>query len=226
MSLIRPKFATPPLLDLVGQGETGHTEFKRLVHSPQKIAKSIAAFANTSGGVILIGVDDDKKIIGIESEKETLEIIYDAIRYHIEPEPVIETHIQEYKRRMVLLVEIPESPDKPHFHIESVIRHDTLKRVVERKVYTREGSHNRAATEDRICLMQSGSMPLKLSFGAKEKMLLSYLDRNARITAKEFADLSGLSLPKARRILISMVKGGAVCLLTEGKDSYYTLSAY
>jgi predicted HTH transcriptional regulator len=225
MSIIPPKSSPPTLLDLVGQGENLHTEFKRLVHSPQKIARSIAAFANTAGGVILIGVDDDKRIIGIESEKETLEIIYDAVRFHIDPAPFIETHVEEYKRRMVMLVEIPESTDKPHFHVESAIRRDKGQREVERKVYTREGSHNKAATEDRICLMQSEKLPVRLSFGSKEKKLLTYLDTHARITAREFAGLAGIPLPKARRILISLVKAGAIALLTEGSHSYYALPA-
>ena len=73
MSLTWSQLENAPLLDIIGQGESRNTEFKRLVHSPPKIAKSIVAFANTEGGVILIGVDDDKRITGIHSEKEMLE---------------------------------------------------------------------------------------------------------------------------------------------------------
>ena len=38
----------------------------------QVIFKTIAAFGNTDGGILLIGVDDDKNIIGLEKDFSTL----------------------------------------------------------------------------------------------------------------------------------------------------------
>ncbi|WP_375558902.1 RNA-binding domain-containing protein [Bernardetia sp. OM2101] len=43
----------------------GSKAMKRIIHSA---FKSIAAFANTSGGVLLLGVSDDKKIFGLEKD--------------------------------------------------------------------------------------------------------------------------------------------------------------
>jgi predicted HTH transcriptional regulator len=197
-----PRSSIPDLLDLVGQGEGLCIEFKRLIHSAPKIARSIVAFANTSGGVILIGVDDDSRIVGIQSEKETLQVIDDALRHHIEPRPHVEWHVEEYKRRMVLLVEIPESPERPHFHIERVICQESGKRSVERRVFIREGSHNRAATEDRIALMISSKAPIRISFTDRERRLLDYLAVHELITAEGFAEGSGIPVEEARRILV------------------------
>ena len=223
MPLIRPKSAPISLLETVAEGEGLCIEFKRLVHSPAKIARSIAAFANTSGGHILIGVDDDRRIVGISSEKETLEVIDDALRLHIEPMPALDVHVEEYKRRMVLIVSVPESPDRPHFHIEEGYSRDTGKRVVERRVFIREGSHNKAATEDRIALFQSQKKPLKLSFSDRERKLLDYLGQHSRITAPEFAEHAGIPVQEARRILVSLVRAGTVCLLAESGTGVYAL---
>jgi len=223
MTLIRPRSVPFSLLEAVGQGEGLRTEFKRLVHSPAKIARSISAFANTSGGEILIGVDDDGRIVGIRSEKETLEVIDDALRFHIEPVPVMKVHVEEYKRRMVLVLSIPESVDKPHFHVEQVLSRTTAERSVERRVFIREGSHNKAASDDRIVLIQSGREPLKLSFSDRESRLLDYLGEHLRITAPEFADQAGIPVAEARRILVSLVRSGAVRLLTEGNSAAYAL---
>ncbi|HHE33181.1 MAG TPA: ATP-binding protein, partial [Chlorobaculum parvum] len=83
MTYFAKKAPTNSLLDLVAKGEGISIEFKRLVHSAPKIARSIVSFANTEGGVILIGVDDDRRIVGIQSEKEMLAVIDEAVRYHV-----------------------------------------------------------------------------------------------------------------------------------------------
>lgn len=223
MSLTWSELESMPLLDIIGKGETRHTEFKRLVHSPVKIAKSIVAFANTEGGIILIGVDDDKRITGIHSEKEMLEMVHDAIKLHIEPDLQIETEVIEYKKRLVLMVIVPESDDKPHYHVSTSRDVDTLKYVENRKVYLREDSHNKVASPDRVFLMKSAGDPLNISFGATEKMLLGYLEKNSSITAQEFSSLAGISMQKAMLTLIALVRSGAIILCTEGQKSYYCL---
>ncbi|MCW8799234.1 MAG: ATP-binding protein [Prosthecochloris sp.] len=223
MSLTWPQLENAPLLELIEQGESKHTEFKRVVHSPKKIAKSIAAFANTEGGVILIGVDDDKRITGIHSEKEMLEVVHLALKMHVEPHVEIETIIEEYKRRLVLLVFIAESDSKPHYHTATERDPDTLQEVTIQKVYTREGSHNKAASPDRIALMESGSTPLRFSFGKNEKMLLEHLGRHGTITAQEFSSLAGLSLQNAIQTLVTLVRTGTIKLCNDKTTSYYSL---
>lgn len=225
MTYFTKKTSARSLLDLVEKGEGPTIEFKRLIHSAPKIARSIVSFANTSGGTILIGVDDDRRIVGIHSEKETLAVIDEALRNHVEPKPGLEVRFEEFKRRMVMLVEIPESPERPHFHIERIIRRDTGKRAVERRVFMRDGSHNRAATEDQIALMLSAKNPVRLSFSDREKRLLDYLGEHERITAGEFAENACIPMREARRILVSLVRSGALRLLTEGRSSSYALTA-
>jgi predicted HTH transcriptional regulator len=224
MPHIRHGSSIPDLLDLIEQGEGLCIEFKRLIHSAPKIARSIVAFANTSGGVILIGVDDDSRIVGIQSEKETLEVIDEALRHHIEPRPQVGVSVEEYKRRMILLVDIPESSERPHFHIEHVMCRESGKRTLERRVFIREGSHNKAATEDRIALMISSKTPVRISFTDRERRLLDYLAVHELITAGQFAEGAGISIEEARRVLVSLVRSGTLRLVTEGKNSFYALS--
>ena len=56
------------VLSLIRDREREHIEFKRRVPSPFKMAKEIAAMANTVGGNILIGVDDDGTVVGVSDE--------------------------------------------------------------------------------------------------------------------------------------------------------------
>jgi predicted HTH transcriptional regulator len=224
MPVFMPKSSVPALLDLVAQGEGLRIEFKRLIHSAPKIARSIAAFANTSGGVILIGVDDDRRIVGIRSEKETLQVIDEALKFHIEPKPHTEVRFEEFKRRMVLRLDIPESPDRPHYHIEPVLSRESGKHAVERRVYIRDGSHNKAAGDDRVALMLSSKKPVTLSFTERERRLLEYLSEHDRITAEEFAENACIPAHEARRILVSLVRAGALRLVSDRNNSGYALS--
>ena len=61
--------------------ETFFFEFKEDAETPNGLAKEICAFANTFGGYIFIGVDDNKKITGSPSwtEEKINNIIYNNI---------------------------------------------------------------------------------------------------------------------------------------------------
>lgn len=147
MQFIRRPASASPLLDIVAGGEGLYTEFKLKVHSPPKVAKPIAAFANTLGGTILVGVDDDGSIKGIHSEKEALEIIHDAVKYHIDPVPDISAYVEIFRKRLVLVVIVPESTSKPHVHSKEPAGGARGTQGVIKKIYIREGSHSKALAE-------------------------------------------------------------------------------
>ncbi|MBC8042952.1 MAG: putative DNA binding domain-containing protein [Rhizobacter sp.] len=212
------------LLRLIDPGENIRTEFKRLVHSPEKIAKSLTAFANTEGGTILVGVDDDKRIVGIASEKETTEIIYEAATLFCDPQVPFEVGVAEFRGRDVLIVIVEESDHKPHHHLSETRDQKTFKKQTERKVYVRSGSRNTVASKEVAKLMASERKELRFSYGENEKMLLRYLDAYQRITLHEFSHLVNISHRRASRILIALVRAGVIRIHTEGKNDYYTLA--
>jgi predicted HTH transcriptional regulator len=102
------------LVDLIEEGENIQCEFKRQFTSLEKIAKEIIAFANTKGGYILFGIDDDRKVIGIDSEKAEAEMIEDAAKNYCEPPIEYRLNFIVYKGKEVVTVTIPESKNKPH----------------------------------------------------------------------------------------------------------------
>src|SRR5690554_2525676 len=55
---------------LAKQNESEVLDFKQSINNLHKIAKSIGAFANTKGGKLVIGISDNKRIIGIDPEEE------------------------------------------------------------------------------------------------------------------------------------------------------------
>jgi len=54
-------------------GEDLHTELKRGVGDLKEIGKAICAFANTEGGVIILGVDDGGAIVGVKEDAEKVQ---------------------------------------------------------------------------------------------------------------------------------------------------------
>ncbi|MDP4292685.1 MAG: ATP-binding protein [Bacteroidota bacterium] len=55
---------------LIEQGEHQQQDFKFEISDARKIARSLAAFANTDGGRLLVGVKDNGAIAGVRSNEE------------------------------------------------------------------------------------------------------------------------------------------------------------
>lgn len=56
------------LLEIIANGENSGVEFKRDDIRPEQLAKEVVALANLRGGLILLGVEDDGSISGINRE--------------------------------------------------------------------------------------------------------------------------------------------------------------
>src|SRR5690348_14598785 len=80
-----PKLTRFKLNELIVSGEGTTIEFKRFFSSPEKIAKELIAFANTKGGVVLFGVDDDGTVVGLHSEKSELTEIEHTAQFLCDP---------------------------------------------------------------------------------------------------------------------------------------------
>ena len=63
------------ITELIADGENSKTEFKRDDVRPEQLAREIVSFANMNGGKILLGVEDDGTVVGIQRENS---IVTDA----------------------------------------------------------------------------------------------------------------------------------------------------
>lgn len=103
----------PSLFDLIEKGEHQQQDFKHSIGSSKKIAITVAAFANTDGGRLLIGVKDNGKISGVRALEE-LHMIEGAAQVFCKPEVEFSYHVHRVQGKEVLDVWIPESKSKPH----------------------------------------------------------------------------------------------------------------
>ncbi len=208
---------------LLEEGEGFQLEFKRKVTSPEKIARALIGFANTKGGTILFGVDDDKTIVGVESEKTEVEMILTAGRVFCDPpiEPAIE--IMSYRGKDVLVATVEESNQKPH----SLIDDDDGLSDHELKVLIRVKDKTVVASKEVVKILQAESPdapPLRISIGDTERGVLDYLETNGKITVKELGKLANISDRRASRVLIQLVRAGVLRIHTHEKEDFYTLA--
>jgi predicted HTH transcriptional regulator len=101
------------IIQWLTEGEGPLLEFKR--EFTTEVARDIVAFANGSGGVLLIGVDDDASLIGVSEEPIRIEerimgLCAHTIRPTITPS-VTSVSVQNVR---VMGVTVPRGPQKPY----------------------------------------------------------------------------------------------------------------
>lgn len=101
---------------LIAQGEDSYVEFKlgaRDDVAKKEMAESAIAFSNKNGGIILVGIDDNGRVVGAFGDGWE-DLIAQSLRDRCEPpiEPAVRRVILEDKP--VYVVRIPESNNKPH----------------------------------------------------------------------------------------------------------------
>lgn len=102
------------LYKYISQGEHVEQDFKHCINDSRKIAISLAAFANTQGGRLLIGVKDNGKIAGVNCNEEFHMIEAAAVLY-CKPKINFESVVHTIDGKEVLEISIPKSQVRPHF---------------------------------------------------------------------------------------------------------------
>ncbi len=204
------------LRNLIQTGEGPYLEFKRKISTPGKIAREIAAFANTNGGTILIGVDDNKDVVGItgyfEEEYQLLQGAHDCCvpGVHIKIEMVHDGPND------VMIVQVPEAEKKPVY----------VKNKKKRLVFVRRKDSSVLASDEltEILKLQHSGEGVTFEYGKNEQMLFRYLNEYGEITVQSFANLINQTTYRASRILVNLVSAGVLILFTKDETDYYTFA--
>lgn len=94
------------IASLIDEGEHEHQDFKFAISDARKIARSLAAFANNSGGRLLIGVKDNGQIAGVRNEEDIYLVEQAAEMYCSPAQQVRSTAFRCEGGRTVVRVEI------------------------------------------------------------------------------------------------------------------------
>jgi predicted HTH transcriptional regulator len=128
------------IIKLLQKGEGKTLEFKREV-SAANLLKTVISFANTSGGVILMGVGDNGTICGVKDTLKVEEQISSLIYDSIEPRIIPDIEMISWRNKQVLAIEISHGNQWPFF---------LRSKGVEKGTFIRIGSTNRLAGPEII----------------------------------------------------------------------------
>ena len=119
--------------------ETESIEFKS--QFTDEIYKEVIAFANTDGGIIYVGIDDDGNVVGLSNIDEEYTRITNGIRDAIMPDVTMFVHftVQENK---VVRIAVSEGANKPYY-----LKGRGLKPS---GVYVRQGASSAQASPEMI----------------------------------------------------------------------------
>ena len=125
--------------------ESIHLELKK--EYVKDILKTVIAFANTSGGKIYIGIDDDGKVLGVQRLDTDILKLSNSIRDSIKPDITLFTSIlvEKIDGKDVIVVDVQKGASSPYYLIDKGIRPSG--------VYVRQGASSVPATDAAILKM-------------------------------------------------------------------------
>jgi len=174
------------LAALIRSGENSGVEFKRDELRPERVAREIAALLNLEGGHLLIGVEDDGAVTGLNRDRrQAEEWVMEVARAHVRPATIPYWETVEWREGVTVgVVSLPaDAPDKPY----------KARRGSAWVTQVRAGTTTRDATdeEEMRLYQQSG----RLQYDRKPVPGTSFADLDPRRLINYFRDLRQQAFP-------------------------------
>ena len=98
-------------------GETTAYDKKLMLERKDPISwlKSVSAFANTNGGALIFGVDDEGELVGLKDSKKDSEDLSEAIKCDMDPVPEFELELHEQDGKCFMVVRIVAGNETPYY---------------------------------------------------------------------------------------------------------------
>jgi len=201
---------------LILEGEHQQQDFKFGITDSRKIARSLAAFANTDGGRLLIGVKDNGVIAGVRSEEEYY-MIESAAQLFSKPEIRFESKIWKESGKTVLEVWVPPSPLRPHYVKNEDGSYDA---------YVRSRDENIQADEVIITVWQKRKQKkgTLIRYSPNEEKLFELLSGQDQITLREFKKQARLTTRMAVDTLSNLIILGVIQQVVASPESFFRVT--
>lgn len=208
------------IVKLCQLGESNTLEYKQDASSLTPILKTAVAFANTAGGIILIGVDDDGEIVGVDSNDKVQEQLANSIASRIKPQLIPEFIVTSINGKYVIALRIDHLPG-PYYLAE---------KGLDGGVFVRVGSTSRPAGPEIIEELKRTSRYDSFDKNPcdnvtendldKARIASIYLHRGEKITTEKLISI-GVLTQKGRHVVAT--NGGVILFgKPEVREKYFS----
>ena len=206
------KVSQNDLYALIREGEHSEQDFKYRISDARKIARTLSAFANTTGGRLLVGVRDNGSIAGVKDEDD-IYMLGSASEVFLKPALKLEVWAHEIEGKNVWEIEITEGKEKP-YQVDEI---DGL------KAYYRDNDQNFVANavlkevwkQDRL---KESKHPV--AFTEKEQRLIQYLKDYEEVSVSKAAKVMQLHRSKAIEILARLIRWEVINWTNETQEGF------
>jgi len=198
---------------LIAQGEHQQQDFKYVISNVSKIAHSLSAFANTDGGRLLVGVRDNGRIAGVQSEEEIYMIDAAAQSFC---SPAVECQMQTTRQegRSVLICTIEASEQRP-----ILAREEDGSQIA----YVRVADQNIVASPVHLALWRQQQSNRESILHEADRQWLSLFDQVGGISLNHFCRHSKIPRKRAIRLLAKLLHFGLLQMRFNGQQWLFNL---
>jgi len=200
------RISEPELLELIAEGEGKSLEFKRGLPRDDRLARTLCAFANTRGGVLLVGVTDKGGVHGVHRPREVMEDVRRIGRDFVVPPLNIQAQLVRNNGVAVVACQVGASKKRPH----AVLHGED-----EEEIVVRVGASNRIARGPTLKALRRGRNG-RASRDPLEAKILAWVEERSRIsrvpggdaTVERFSKASNIGVQRARRAFNRLERDG------------------
>lgn len=202
---------------LVSKGENQYVEFKRKAANPLKIMKEVSALANTEGGRLIVGVDDNLSIPGLKYPGEELFVLENAIQKHCKP--IVDyriSYVPVDDDRTVLILNILKNQMKPVYVLYN------LKRKTG-KAYLRVADRSIQASKEacKILKARSREKDFGFAFGDLERSVLRFVEHQGKVSIEAFVKHAQVTREEAADIFVRLATMNVLRFIPGEKSDFF-----
>lgn len=190
------------VLKLIEEGEHQHQDFKMRIDNSRKIAKTLVAFANASGGRLLIGVKDNGSVVGVNVDEE-IHMIDAAANMYSDPPVEYKAQIWQHEYKKVLEITVLPSDTRPHLaEIEKDVWECFTR--IEDKIMKANG------VQQKVWRNERKTHQGEFEYDKEKEKLFKYLNRRGSASFVTVSKITKLNFPLTEELLSNLISWGVL----------------